>query len=123
MFTKKFLTTLGVITAILSLIGGIWAFDSHYATNEKVDVVKIESKEDVKELEIQIAGALQNQQQKSDVQFLQFMYNNLTQELNELRRQLRRFPEDPDLKRDYHELYEERKNVKQQLDNAIRKIQ
>jgi len=58
MFTKKFITYIGVITAILSLIGGIWAFDSHYATNDKVVEVEIRAKENVDDLEIQIAGAL-----------------------------------------------------------------
>lgn len=122
MFTRKFLTTIGVITAILSLIGGIWAFDSHYATDERVTELKVETRENVEKVEIQFAGALLNQQQKSDVKFYQFMYDKLTQEKNEIRRQMRRYPEDIDLKRDYQEVMDERKRIKQQMDDALRKI-
>lgn len=122
MFTKKFLTYLGVITAILSLIGGIWAFDSHYATNEKVAEVEIRAKENVQDLEIQIAGALQNQQMKSNVQFYQMTYDALTRKLNELRREMKRYPEDQDLQRDYQELLQERKRIKDKLDESLRKI-
>lgn len=117
------MTYIGVITAILSLIGGIWAFESHYATSAEVAEVKIEAKEDVKDLEIQIAGALQNQQMKSNVQFYQMTYDSLTRKLNELRRQMRKYPEDQDLKQDYQELYEERRRIKNKLDESLRKIQ
>ena len=123
MFTKKLMTYIGVITAILSLIGGIWAFESHYATSAEVAEVKIEAKEDVKDLEIQIAGALQNQQMKSNVQFYQMTYDSLTRKLNELRRQMIKYPEDQDLKQDYQELYEERRRIKNKLDESLRKIQ
>ena len=122
MFTKKFLTYLGVLTAILSLVGGIWAFDSHYATDERVTEVKVEAKEKVEKLEIQIAGALQNQQQKSDVKFYQFMYDKLTQEKNAIRRELRKNPNDADLQRDYQEIIEDMKRTKQQMNEALRKI-
>ena len=123
MFTKKFMTYIGVITAILSLIGGIWAFESHYATSAEVAEVEIRAKENVEELEIQIAGALQNQQMKSNVQFYQMTYDSLTRKLNELRRQMRKYPNDQDLKQDYQELYEERKRIKNKLDESLRKIQ
>jgi len=123
MFTKKLMTYIGVITAILSLIGGIWAFESHYATTEEVEKVEVRAKENVEELEIQIAGALQNQQMKSNVQFYQLTYDSLTRKLNELRRQMRKYPEDQDLRQDYQELYEERKRIKNKLDESLRKIQ
>lgn len=117
------MTYIGVITAILSLIGGIWAFESHYATTEEVEKVEVRAKENVEELEIQIAGALQNQQMKSNVQFYQLTYDSLTRKLNELRRQMRKYPEDQDLRQDYQELYEERKRIKNKLDESLRKIQ
>ena len=111
MFTKKLMTTIGVIVAILSLVGGIWAFESHYAT-----------KDNVNDLEIHIAGALHNQQIKSDVQFYQVTQENLTRRLNDLRREMRRYPNDQDLKQDYTEILEERKRVKDKLEESIRKI-
>ncbi|GAG86891.1 unnamed protein product, partial [marine sediment metagenome] len=50
---KKFTAIIGAILAILSLLGGLWAFERHYATNEKVDG-------EIERVEIQVAGAIQN---------------------------------------------------------------
>jgi len=111
MNNKKLLTGLGVVVTILSIIGGIWAFDAHYATDKKVD-----------DLEIQIAGALQNQQMKSDYQFYQFMYDKLTQDIYNLKRQIRNAPWDGDLKQDYKEVIQERKEIKRKMDKAIKNI-
>ena len=115
MFTKKFMTTIGVITAILSLIGGIWAFESHYATNEHVD-------KEIERVEIQVAGALQNSQIKSDFRFYQFQYDKLTQEMTTIRRQLRANPDDTFLKQDYDEVVQQRKEIKRKMDELMRKI-
>ena len=123
MFTKKLMTYIGVITAILSLIGGIWAFDAHYATSEEVAEVKIEAKEDVKDLEIEIAGAFQNQQQKSNVSFWQFQLEILENDLKELRRQMRRYPEDDSLKEDYRHTLERKRQVQKKMDEAMQRIQ
>ena len=37
MFTKKIMTIIGSILAVISLIGGLWAFEEHYATNKTLD--------------------------------------------------------------------------------------
>ena len=111
MFTKKLLAALGVIVTILSLIGGIWAFDVHYATDEKVD-----------NLEIQIAGALQNVQIKSDYKFYQFMYDKLTQDMYRIRRLIRANPSDQNLKMDYQEVVKQRTEMKGKMDELMRKI-
>jgi hypothetical protein len=130
MFTKKLMTYIGVITAILSLIGGIWAFDAHYAKDEEVTEVKvrvaeveIKAKENVEDLEIQIAGALQNQQMKSSVTFWQFQIEILENELKELRRQMRRYPEDQALREDYRDTLERKRGVQKKMEEAMQRIQ
>ena len=117
------MTYIGVITAILSLIGGIWAFDAHYASSEEVAEVEVEAKEDVKDLEIQIAGALQNQQMKSSVTFWQFQIEILENELKELRRQMRRYPEDQALREDYRDTLERKREVQKKMEKAMQRIQ
>lgn len=121
-FTKKVIVSLGVVATLLTIVGGIWAFENHYATNQRVDKVEMKSTEDVKELEIQIAGALENQQRKSDVRYWQFMYDKITNDIFELKRQMRRYPEDKILQQDYADALERRKEIKKKLDDALQEI-
>ena len=124
------MTYIGVITAILSLIGGIWAFDSHYAKDEEVAEVKVrvaevkdEAKENVKDLEIQIAGALQNQQSKGEVRFWNLQLQIIENELKEIRRQMRRYPEDEGLREDYRDALERKRQVQKKMEDAMQRIQ
>lgn len=121
-FTKKVITTISAVAAVFTLVGAIWGFETHYATNKRVDKVEIAQAEEVKDLEIQLAGALENTQHKLDVRYFQFMYDKLGQDLNEIRRQMRRYPEDEILKEDYKEIKQRRNDIKRQLDDAIKKI-
>lgn len=121
-FTKKVVWGLSVIVALFSIVGGIWAFEAHYATNTRVDKVEIVHADDINGLEIRLAGALENTQHKLDVRYFQFMYDKLSNDLMELRRQMRRYPEDEILKQDYNDLLNRRSDVKKQLDEAIKKI-
>lgn len=40
-FTKKVVLGLSVIATLFAIIGGIWGFETHYATNKRVDKVEI----------------------------------------------------------------------------------
>ena len=115
MFTKKFMTILGVILAILSLVGGIWAIEDHYATNKTVN-------NKIEHVEIQVAGAIQNIQMKTDYQFYQFMYDKLTQDMFVLRKQMRDNPSDQVLRQDYKDVCDQRKDIKSKLDQLMKKI-
>jgi hypothetical protein len=121
-FTKKVIAILSAITVVFSIVGGIWGFESHYAT--KVEVSKVEkiSDKNVQRLEIQVAGALQNQQYKSDARYWQFLYDKLTADIFELKRQMRRYPEDIVLQQDYRDLLERRKEVQKKLNESMEKI-
>jgi hypothetical protein len=111
MFTTKLKTTLAITT---------------FATNERVDKVEIttEKKVDtkIKNFEEDVAGALQNQQIKSDYRFYQFQYDKIVQDKMEVKRQLRRDPDDQGLRQDYQELEEERKRIKQKMDELMNQI-
>jgi len=121
-FTKKVIVSLSVVATILTIVGGIWAFEAHYATNSRVDHVVKMGEEKVVDLELQIAGALQNQQHKSDVRYWQFMYDKLTTDINNLRRQMARYPNDQVLKQDYQDLINQRQEVKEKRDKAMDNI-
>ena len=115
MFTKKVMTIIGAILAVLSLVGGIWAIEEHYATNKTLDH-KIEG------VEFQVAGAIQNIQIKTDYKFYQFMYDKLTNDMFLLRKQMRDNPNDAMLKQDYKDVCDQRKEMKIKLEQLMRKI-
>lgn len=114
-FTKKVIIGLTSVATVLSIVAGIWAFESHYATNARVD-------KDLTSLEEAIAGALQNQQHKSDVRYFQFEYDRVNRDLQALRTQMQRNPNDELLKQDYQELLERRKIIKERLDQSLKNI-
>ena len=115
MFTKKLITILGAIGVILSLFGGLWAFETHYATNEKLYG-------EIQRVEIQVAGAIQNIQIKTDYKFYQFMYDKLTADMFLLRKQIRDNPNDAVLKQDYQDVCDQRKEMKLKLEKLMQKI-
>jgi ABC-type thiamine transport system substrate-binding protein len=121
-FTKKIIVGLSVVATILTIVGGIWAFETHYATNKRVDRVEIVHAEDMKQLDIELAGALENTQHKLDVRYFQFLHDKYTQDVLELKRQMRRYPEDEMLKEDYRDLLGKKKSVKEKLEQSLEKI-
>ncbi len=121
-FTKKVLAIMSAIAVVFTLVAGIWGFEAHYATKLEVNKVEITSEKNDQKLEIQVAGALQNQQYKSDARYWQFMYDKLTADMFDLKRQMRRYPEDVVLQQDYRDLLERRKDVKRKLNESMEKI-
>jgi len=126
MFTKKLKTTLAIAGSLIVLIGAVFAFATTFATNERVDkedkavIERVDSK--MKTYENDFAGALQNQQIKSDYKFYQFMHDKLVQDKMNIKRQLRRDPTNQELRQDYIEVEEERKRIKQKMDELMNKI-
>jgi len=121
-FTKKVITIMAALATVLTLVGGIWGFEAHYATNTRVNNVVLVAENDVDRLEVQLAGALQNQQYKSNAKYWQFMYERLIKDLTELKRQMRRYPEDDILKEDYRALLDRIKEARRKLDESMEKI-
>ena len=121
-FTKKVIAGLSALAALFAIVGGIWAFEIHYATDKRVDSVVAYHENDMDELRLEIAGAIKQQQLKGDIQFYSMMIEKLTIERDAIRRQLRQYPNDPYLKEDYKNVNEEIKRFKQLLDQAIRKM-
>lgn len=110
-FTKKVIVSLSAIATLLSVVGGIWGFEAHYVDTSEM-----------KNFEMKIVTTIENQQYKSDVKFYQFMYDKLTTDLFELKRQMRRYPEDELLKEDYKEILNQRNKIKDKLDKSMEKI-
>lgn len=121
-FTKKITVGLSVTATILAIIGGIWTFDSHYATAERVDKVEVAAKEDVIKLEKNVASALQNQQYKADIRYLQFLLSDIQNQIYEIKKQMRDFPNDQSLKGEYEYLLQRQREVKEKLDNTLHDI-
>jgi len=115
-YKKAILTASSIILTIFSLLGGLWAFNNHYATNTKVTT-------EIERVEFEVAGAIQNQSIKSSYQFLQFQYDKLTQDMMNIRRELRRDPTDQILREEYQDIKLERDRVKQKMEGLMEKIQ
>jgi len=56
------------------------------------------------------------------VRYWQFMYDKLTTDINNLRRQMARYPNDQVLKQDYQDLINQRQEVKEKRDKAMDNI-
>lgn len=110
-WTKKVITGLSVIATLLAIVGGIWAFENHYATSE-----------DVKNLEVQLASALQNQQLKTDYKFYQFLYDKLQLDTFLMKKQMERNPNDNDLRLDYEELLKQKNDIKNKMEKTLKEI-
>lgn len=121
-FTKKVIIVLSAVATVFTIVAGIWGFEAHYASNKRVDKVEIVHANDIKGMEVQLAGALENTQHKMNAKHFQFMYDTLTNSMFELKRQMRRYPEDEILKEDYEELVDRRKEIKKKLNEALEKI-
>lgn len=115
-YKKSIVTASSVIIAIFSLLGGLWAFENHYATNKTVTT-------EIKRVEFEVAGAIQTQSIKSSYQFLQFQYDKLTQDMMNIKRELRRNPDNQDAREDYQDVKQERLRIKQKMDQLMEKIQ
>jgi hypothetical protein len=118
-FTKKVIAIISSISAVFALVAGIWAFEAHYATKDELVKVEVSSKETVENLETQIAGALERQQQKSDVRYWQFEYDRVLNDIYDLKRHMARYPDDELLKQDYLDLLGKKKTIKEKLQKAL----
>lgn len=121
-FTKKVVATLSAVGAVFTLVAGIWAFEAHYATKDELTKVETFSQQNVEGLEVQIAGALERQQQKADVRYWQFEYDRVLNDIYDLKRQMDRYPDDEVLKQDYLDLLGKKKTLKEKLEQALKKI-
>jgi hypothetical protein len=121
-FTKKVIIGLSVIATLFAIVAGIWGFETHYATNKRVDIVVSAHAKDLKQLETKISGTLERSQYKMDVRYFQFLHEQLARNMLEVKRQMRRYPEDEVLKEDYRDLVQRKQTVKGKLDAALEKI-
>lgn len=121
-FTKKVIVSLSVVATLLTIVGGIWAFEAHYATNHRVDGVVLNTVKKFDGFEEDIASALENLQHKSDVRFFQLTLDRINDRIYELRKEIKRNPSDDLLKQDYEDLIRRRKEVQDKIDSSMRKI-
>lgn len=122
-YKKIIISAASIITAIFAIIGGLWAFDNHYAKSVQVTKLEIQVVQSLKQYNTQQQRSQQVYQYKNDYRFYQFMYDKLTQEMYSIKRQLRRDPTDQGLQQEYIEISQERQRVKQKMDNLMGKIQ
>jgi len=119
-------TSIAIAVGVITIIGSVWVFANTFATNVRVDK---EDKEIVEIVEVKfknyeeiVAGAIQRQGIKSDYKFYQFQYDKLFQDKMEVKRQLRRDPTNQELRQDYIEIEEERKRIKEKMDELMKQI-
>lgn len=121
-FTKKVIVGLSAVVTIFAIVSGIWGFEIHYASNSRVNKVEEVTQDKFDDLEVTIAGALQNQQYKSDVRYYQIMDDKLRDDIYQLRKQLERNPSDELLKKDYEYLLDKRKQVQEKIEDSMKNI-
>jgi len=133
MFTNNLKTWIGIATGLITIVAAVWVVGNTFATNNRVDKVEVVTEMNINKkielFEVEVAGALQiqnkaiqTQQLKNNYNFYQFQHDKLVQEKMEIKRQLRRDPNNQGLRQDYLELEEERKRIKQKMDELMEKI-
>jgi flagellar basal body-associated protein FliL len=124
--SKKIQTWVAIVVAVFTIIGGVYAVTTTFATNKRVDKVEIVTEKNLKEkvttLEIEVAGAIQNTQMKSDYRYYQILLDKYNQDLMEIKRQLRRSPDDQGLRQDYQDIKQERDRIKVKMENLMEKM-
>jgi len=96
---------IGTIVLVLSLIGGILAFDDRYATCKELA-----------RLEQQQVKTFQEFKQDMDRDRIEQRYINLTDQAMSLKILMKKYPNDIELKEDYDKVMKERDKTKEQLD-------
>lgn len=126
MFSNNLKTWIGIATGLITIVAAVWVVGNTFATNNRVDKVEVVTERNIntkiEELEVEVAGAIQTQQYKNNYNFYQFQHDKLVQEKMEIKRQLRRDPNNQELRQDYIELEEERKRIKRKMDELMDKI-
>lgn len=121
-YKKIIISAASVIAAVFGLLGGMWAFDGHYAKSIEVAELEVQVVESLKQYNVQQQQSQGVYQMKTDYKFYQFMYDKLTQDMYDIKRQLRRNPSDQDLRQDYIDVSNERQRVKNKMESLMEKI-
>ena len=121
-YKKIILSAASIITTIFIILGGLWAFDNHYAKSIEVAELEVQVVESLKQYNTQQQQSQTVYELKNDYKFYQFMYNKYTQDMFEIRRQLRRNPTDQEARQEYVDISAERQRVKQKMDELMEKI-
>ena len=119
---KIIISAASIIIAVFSIMGGMWAFENRYAKSVEVAELEVQVVQSLKQYNTQQQKSQQTYQYKNDYKFYQFMYDKLTQDLYQVKRQLRRFPQDQNLQREYNEISRQRQDVKRKMDSLMEKI-
>ena len=120
---KTIISAASIIIAIFTILGGMWAFDSHYAKSAEIEELEVQVVQSLRQYNEQQIHVQQIYQYKNEYRFYQFIYDKLGRDLLEIRRQIRRYPEDEILRQDYVEVREERVKIKEKMDEILRKIE
>lgn len=118
-FTRKIIVSLSVIATVLTLVGGIWGFEEHYATNKRVDDVVVNFQQENGDLEIKLADVLESQQKKADLRYFRFLENEMDDEIYKLKRKIEQNPTDELLKKDYEHILNRREVIRQNIEKIL----
>ena len=121
-FKNKVVAGLSVIVTLFTIVAGIWTFNDHYASNKRVNFIEVAYAEDMKKVGQQLSKALENTQHKLDARYFQFLYDQYSQDAMDMRREMRRYPDDKFLREDYEDIIEKKKRVKIKLEKSLEKI-
>lgn len=119
---KSIITTLTIVATLLAILGGFWAFEDRYAKSAEVKDMEVQVVQTLKQFNMQQMKVIQLNEYKNQYRFYQFLYDKLGQDLLEIRRQLRRYPEDQILRQDYVDVKEQRDGVKEKMNELMEKI-
>jgi hypothetical protein len=112
---KMVSSIIGSIVLISAFAGIAIRFDNTYAK----EIVVVET---LQQFQLEQRKSQTTYELKSDYRFYAFRYETLTSAMYKYKRLVREHPNDQDLKLDYDEIVEQRKFIKQKMDNILEKI-
>jgi len=97
-------TVITTIVLVMSLSGGILAFDDRYVTAKEFAQAQQQQVQTMKQFQIE-----------QERRFLEQRYQTLTDLMMTQKQLMRKYPQDQELKEDYNAIVKERDEVKQKL--------
>jgi len=113
--TKKVVATILVIFALSQGLMQFSSYVDHYATVKDVQAWD-------KNLEVAVAGQLQQFKSQNEQDWLQRRYVELTDQIFKIKMLMKQYPLDKDLIEDYKALIEQRKDVLKQIEQSNKKL-
>jgi hypothetical protein len=124
-FNKKVASVGGAVLLVIGLVSSGFVIEDRYANEKDVEVGLTHEREvtdlHFKNFEEQVVMNLKQLQVQQDYRYYMSMLENVDTQIYKIKQWLREHPNDQEAKEDYQNLKNKRNEIKQRLDELMRK--